>query len=353
MKQIIVPFITSFAISLILIPFIIYLCKKFNWYDKINERKIHKGKISRLGGLAIFIAFLTSFGIFVLPKNLTNSFNVWLYLAGMITIFLTGFIDDFSNIRARYKLVLQIISAVLVASSGLVIKEFPLFSFLFDDHGVMSFLYTVAWIVMFMNAINLIDGIDGLASGVVIIASIFIVIIAVFYNNLLVMLGATIIAGATLGFYVFNFPPAKIFMGDGGAYFLGFIYATLPLMGIKKAAVLTIFIFPIILLLIPLLDILYVMFTRMKLGYNIFIADKNHIHHRLLNLGLSNRGVLLVMYSYTIILGIIGLIMLYIDPNIAFLILILIFMILGISFYVLNSVEKLLEKERKQLRKNK
>ena len=137
-------------------------------------------------------------------------------------------------------------------------------------------------------------------------------------------------------------------MGDGGAYFLGFMYATIPLMGLKKASVATLFLIPLILLLVPMLDIIQVIFKRFKLGYNIFIADKNHLHHRLLNIGLSIRGILFVLYVYTIILGLTSILMLYIKPEFSLVLFFIVFLLMLISFYLLNSAEKIIEGREKK-----
>jgi len=214
-------FLVSFAVSVVTIPFVLFISKKFNFYDRIDERKIHNGNISRLGGAAIFLGFVIPFWFIAYP------------------------------IRARYKLLSQIAIGVLVALSGLTVDSFDFFGLFKYEFGVLSGFLTVIWVILFMNAINLLDGMDGLASGIVFIANIFVFFIALLLGKDLVMSLTLMMAGAILGFYLFNFPPAKIFMGDGGAYFLGFMYATLPLMGIKKTSVATLFLFPLILLLLP------------------------------------------------------------------------------------------------------
>ena len=342
MYQYIQMCLTSFAISLFLIPLILLVSKKFSLYDRIDERKVHKGNISRLGGLAIFLGFFVAFMIWQVPHN-NFKFNIYLYTSAMFLAFITGFVDDIFHVRARIKLVLQIVSGILVSLSGLLINNFQVYSLFKIDFGFFAPILTVIWVVAFMNAINLLDGMDGLASGIVFIANIFIFILALTMNNMVVASISVIMAGAILGFYVFNFPPAKIFMGDGGAYFLGFMYSTIPLMGIKKSAVATLFLFPLILLLVPLTDIALVIFKRLKLGYNIFIADKNHLHHRLMSVGLTIRGILLIMYSYTIILGLLSILLLHIQPKYSVLLFILIALILLISLYLLNQAEKIIE----------
>lgn len=338
--------IFSFLVSVLTIPVVLYVSKRFNLYDRIDERKIHKGNISRLGGIAMFLGFVVPFWIFVYPK-FEFSFNVYIYFVALVFAFGVGFIDDFVNVRARYKLLVQILVGVLVAFSGLKISDFSFFGIIQIDFGLFSNFLTVIWVVLFMNAINLLDGMDGLASGIVFIANGFVFVIAMLMGNEPVMILTLLMAGAIFGFYVFNFPPAKIFMGDGGAYFLGFMYATLPLMGLKKSAVATLFLFPIILLLLPITDIIQVVIKRMKLGYNIFIADKNHIHHRLMSLGISIKGILFLMYTYSVILGLISILILKIQPEYSLVLFVLIFIIMLLSMYMLNLAEKIIEKKER------
>ncbi|MDY6934536.1 MAG: MraY family glycosyltransferase [Spirochaetota bacterium] len=297
-----------------------------------------------MGGLGIFIGFIIPFIIIAL-NNAPFQFNIIIYLIAIFIAFLTGFVDDLWNIRARYKLILQIISGLLVTQSGLLFDRLIFYNIISIEFGIFSNIITVLWIVMFMNAINLIDGMDGLASGIVFIANIFILLIAIFYNNHLIIQISIILGGAILGFYIFNFPPAKIFMGDGGAYFLGFLYATLPLMGIKKSSVATLFLIPFILLLIPIGDIARVIFIRWRDGNNIFLADKNHLHHRLQNLGFTNRGILFVIYGYTIILGLTSILLLYIEPKYSLILFLIISLLVLLTFYIFHHVENLIEKK--------
>lgn len=332
-------FLVSFAVSVVTIPFVLFISKKFNFYDRIDERKIHNGNISRLGGAAIFLGFVIPFWFIAYPRH-NFDFNVAIYFIALCFAFLIGFADDFVNIRARYKLLSQIAIGVLVALSGLTVDSFDFFGLFKYEFGVLSGFLTVIWVILFMNAINLLDGMDGLASGIVFIANIFVFFIALLLGKDLVMSLTLMMAGAILGFYLFNFPPAKIFMGDGGAYFLGFMYATLPLMGIKKTSVATLFLFPLILLLLPIVDILLVMTKRIKLGYNIFIADKNHIHHRLMLLGLSVKGILVILYTFSVILGLFSILILKIEPKYSLLLFLLVFLVMFLFMYLLNVAEK-------------
>jgi len=335
-------FVFPFIISTVLIPVIIQFSHKNGLYDKVDARKVHKGKISRLGGLAIFAGFVSGF-ICLLIYDFQVQFNIVVFIIALLLAFFTGFIDDVITIRAMYKLLLQLVCGLVVALSGLKITKVTLFAGFDVQFGILSYLFTMVWVAGFMNAINMLDGMDGLASGIVLVASMFLGIMGWLQGIPIVTYLCVVLIGAILGFLLYNYPPAKIFMGDGGAYFLGFIYAVLPLIGIKKASTITIFSIPIILLLIPLIDVINVMRKRINAGYHIFIADRNHIHHRLLKIGFSNEGILWVMYSYTVILGGFAVLMLYLSPLHAIILTVFLFMLTILTFYIISVAEKRIE----------
>jgi UDP-GlcNAc:undecaprenyl-phosphate GlcNAc-1-phosphate transferase len=329
--------IISFLISVISVPLIIKLSHKHQVFDYSCSRKIHEGNIPRLGGLGIFLSCFP-LSLFYLFNN-NSSFNHIFLLSGMVTAFLVGFIDDLKPIRARYKLLMQIAAGCMVSASGLLIKDFVIYSFFTINFGYMAYPITVFWIIAFMNYVNLIDGMDGLSTGIVLLANLFIIIISIMTQNYLVLTLSLVLECSISGFYIFNFPPAKIFLGDGGAYFIGFMYAVLPLMGIKKSAALTVFLIPMILMLVPIFDVVQVMHNRLKNGHNIFHPDNRHLHHRLMNLGFTNKGILTVVYSYTVILGFFSLIMVVAKPEMTIFLLGFILMILAISVYILGKSE--------------
>lgn len=334
--------ILAFVISAIVVPCVIWMSNIFKTYDTIDNRKSHNGNISRLGGIGIFISFffVTYFSLFA---NKILPFNKYIYLGAMLVAFLTGLVDDIWHLRARYKLVLQCVSGILVVLSGLRIQDSVVYSWLILDPVFLSLIFTILWVVAFMNAINLIDGLDGLASGIVIIACVFLYILAGFFHNGLIMQLCVIFCCSILGFYIYNFPSAKIFMGDSGAYLLGFVYSTLPLMGISKSIAATILIVPIVLLLFPLWDIGKVIFRRIKLGAHIFTPDRNHIHHRLLKIGFPKTKVVCVVYLYTIILGLCSIILLHLESPYSFLLFITVFLLVALSFFIIDTVESILE----------
>lgn len=335
-------FLVSFLVSLLIMPLVITLSERNGLYDPTNDRKIHKGKISRLGGLGIFLGFATAF-VCVLIFDFNVQFNIPLFTSALVLSFFIGFIDDIISIKARYKLLLQLLCGLLVAVSGLQFNKITLVANFDIQFGIFSYVITMLWVAGFMNAINMLDGMDGLASGVVLIASLFVAVIGWLQGIPVVLYLSLSVVGAVLGFLLFNYPPAKIFMGDGGAYFLGFMYAVLPLIGIKKASTVTIFYIPLVLLLIPLVDVFNVMRKRIKAGYHIFIADRNHIHHRMLRIGFTNKGILWVMYSYTAILGFFAVFMLYLLPHHSLILMLLLFFLTILAFYTIAVAEKKIE----------
>ncbi len=343
MKQTIIYlkyFLISFFISTILNPLIIKISKRYRLYDIPNNRKIHSTPISRLGGISIFSSFIISFLLLMTKYKNQLTFNLSVYLIALSLSFILGFIDDLIGIRARYKFIFQIAVASIASSSGLLIKEFTFFKLFSLNFGLFAYPVTIIWILVFMNAVNLIDGMDGLASGIVAIASIFLIIIGIIMKIEIVTFISIIILGSILGFYIFNFPPAKIFMGDGGSYFLGFTYATIGLMGIKKSSLAALFIIPVVILSIPIADIIQVSFSRIKDRKNIFHADMNHLHHKLLNIGLSTKKILIILYTITIILGIISILIVKIPSQFSFTIFILIFLLMFLLFYIINISNK-------------
>lgn len=347
-NELVFIFSLSFAISAILVPVIIYFCNKFCLFDYVDGRKVHKNEISRLGGIAIFIGFIMPFCFYIIPKSHYN-INLNLYIAALAIIFSIGLFDDIFNISAQYKLVLQIISASLVSASGLNINAIPFLGIDFTECSMeniclVSHIITIVWIVFFINAMNFLDGIDGLASGIFLIAFFFTAVLT--FNDNLIFVGSFAITaiGTVFGFYIFNFPPAKIFMGDSGAYTIGFLAATLPLFILEDKLVSANFFVPLAIFIIPVVDAIYVIFRRIKNKSNIFHGDRCHIHHRLENLGLRDINVLIILYGFTIAGGLLSLVVSNINSGQYLYLMFIFFSILSICYYFISFMEnKLLQ----------
>lgn len=291
--------------------------------DIPDDRKIHKSPTPRVGGVGIFVSILISlimskliyviFLVKVLPaKNAVVLENVinqkWgAVIVGAILIFILGIIDDYKNLRAILKLILQIVIATIIFLMGVKIEGIGIVDFdLHTNTGfILSLLITLIWLVGMFNIINLIDGLDGLAGGITVIATLSIAYASYnhgHYVNTLVML---ITAGATLGFLPKNFHPAKIFMGDGGAYLLGFMLGVGAIILPAKKATLISSIVPVVIVLsIPIIDTITAIIRRSQNKSSIFKPDKKHIHHRIMNIGLGYRKSVLMLYSIAVCFGI-------------------------------------------------
>jgi UDP-GlcNAc:undecaprenyl-phosphate/decaprenyl-phosphate GlcNAc-1-phosphate transferase len=334
--------VAAFAASALLTPAVMGVSRRFNLLDMPDSRKKHAMPVSRLGGAAIFVSFAATAAVLLgLGRiKLRATVRPPLFFTAMTLSFLLGLMDDLFHIKARYKLVFQALIAALASFSGLLISRFFFFDLFRIDFGYFSHVITVIWIILFMNAINLIDGMDGLASGILVIASSFVAVVSLLMGNTATAFLSLALLGAVGGFYIFNFPPARIFMGDSGAYFLGFIFATTGLLGLKKTSVAVVFLVPIVLLLIPVLDALRVVFKRAKERKSIFSADNAHIHFRLLDIGLTTKNILFILYVLTVILGMFAVLIVLLPVQYSFILFFLIFLVVLFSFSLINIFEK-------------
>lgn len=303
--------------SLLALPAIIKISNKKGWFDSIDSRKIHTGEISRLGGVGIFLGFTFSIVAvyFAQSSNLFPEITSFSLLAGgFFLVFLTGLIDDFINIKAIVKFAGQIAAAVLVVLSGVSIKSFIIpFVWIEIPFGFLAPVVTVIWIVSISNAINLVDGMDGLAGGISTIAFLFLGVIALLQGHVFTAIISFALLGSTLGFLRYNFPPAKLFMGDSGALFLGFSLAVIPLLATGSEGT-TLNIIPLITLLaIPIMDTLAAILRRVRNKRAIYSPDKHHIHHQFLERNFSTPSILAIIYGITTLMGIAALSWVYLD----------------------------------------
>lgn len=268
--------------------------------DIPNKRSAHKTPTPLLGGIGIFLSFLLGYMLFGRESTLMLS-----VLMASFLILILGVFDDIKPIPARYKIVVHfIVAAIVVFYGGLELNHIEVFEHAFD-FGVLSPYITMVIIVSIINAINLIDGLDGLCAGISSIYFLTIGIIALILNNLggLDVILSFIMLGSTLGFLVYNFPPAKIFMGDTGSTFLGLMISVIMLLGFKTVT-LTSLVIPLILLLLPITDTLFAIIRRVLQRKPIGEADKEHIHHQLLK-KFSTKNTILVIYLIDIIFSVV------------------------------------------------
>ncbi|REB08824.1 undecaprenyl/decaprenyl-phosphate alpha-N-acetylglucosaminyl 1-phosphate transferase [Sporosarcina sp. BI001-red] len=289
----------AFVGAIILTPLVIKFAFRIGAVDRPNYRKVHAAVMPRIGGLAIFGAFLIGYAI-LLPKD-EHAVGI---LIGAVIIIAIGFFDDMLEITAKAKALGQLVAAIVVMTVGNLQIDFINLPFLGQiDFGYLSIPITILWIVGVTNAINLIDGLDGLAAGVSTIALISISVMALIMGNTFVLVTAAILAASALGFLLFNFHPAKIFMGDTGSLFLGFMISVLALLGFKNVAVVSLVI-PIIMLGVPISDTFFAIVRRIRMKQSITAPDKSHLHHCLLRAGFSHRQTVLVIYGIAILFGI-------------------------------------------------
>jgi len=311
-----IPFMMAFAIVYILIPVLSKLSFKIGFLDMPNERKIHKQPIPVMGGIGIFIGFVIVFLLFVRHEG-EKTLAV---LLGSLLIIGIGVIDDWYKTRGKDfpalpKFVVQIASAVLVYHSGIVFWGFHN-PFTHTDVILpvwLQFSFTIMWIFGVTTVINFSDGIDGLAGGITTISATTLFIVALTKGQHISAMMAIILVGAVLGFLRYNRHPARIFMGDSGATFLGFVVSIIALDGaFKQATVLSIFI-PVLALGVPIFDNIFVVFKRIRERKPIYKADKSQIHFRLMSRGLNQKQVVVFLYLVSLCLSLTSIIVLLIS----------------------------------------
>ena len=298
--------IIAFAVSYILTPYLAQVGKKQNMVDLPNHRKIHNGAIPNLGGIVIFFGFLLSLLFIVQIEG-----QIKILLAAGVIILLLGMVDDIVDLSPKLKFIIQMVPALMVIISNADLINIFINNQLksFDLLGYLLYPILILWIVGVTNSINLIDGLDGLACGVSIITLITFFILGLKQNFESLNLVSIALTGSLLAFLRFNFYPAKIFLGDSGSTFSGFMLASLGALWVLKSQN-AIFIFvPPIVLALPIFDTLFAIYRRYRSRQPIFQADKKHLHHRLLNRGISHKNVVLILWGVTALCSIIALIL--------------------------------------------
>jgi len=305
--------IIAILLTVILTPISMKLASKVGVVDHPDgDRHIHTKPTPLLGGVAIYTAFMITFMLSVIYRmfftddpqpflSIVNS-RVQGILIGSTFIMIVGLIDDKYGMNAKLKLLLQIIAACI-----LVLPCFGVRFTIVGETNLNDFLYfgsilTIIWVVVICNMINLMDGLDGLAAGVVAISAItFLVISITMFGTLGMAIISAILAGVTIGFLFFNFNPAKTFMGDSGALFLGYIIASISVLQNWKVATVIALGLPILILSVPVCDITFAVIRRLLNGKHPFTADRGHIHHRLMDSGLSQRRTVFIIYGLTLL----------------------------------------------------
>ncbi|SHI45015.1 UDP-GlcNAc:undecaprenyl-phosphate GlcNAc-1-phosphate transferase [Clostridium amylolyticum] len=305
MKNYFMWILISATLSFILTPIMKTLSIKLNILDiPKDKRKIHKNPMPLLGGVGIYLAFIIT--ILIMRRGSIQRDEIGILL-GALVVLLGGLLDDIVDLKPYKKLLFQIISAAIVIYFGVVIKKvtnpFIFYKDTYISIKLFSIPLTIVWIVGVTNAINLMDGLDGLASGISLIACITMFFISILSGRESASLFTAVLSGAIIGFIPFNFNPADIFLGDNGAQVLGFLLASISIQGTIKSAAAFSIVVPILALGLPIYDTIFAMIRRKINGKPIYQADKGHIHHRLLAIGLTQRQVVTIMYIMSAILG--------------------------------------------------
>ena len=301
--KMLVALAVSAVVSFIATPMVKSLAYKVGAIDVPKDnRRMHKVPIPRLGGLAIFIAFLLTTLIFAdIDRQLQG------ILLGSVMIVVLGVLDDIMALKALPKLIVQIAAAGIAVYHGCVIQFFSnpnVFSDVsYVNLGWLSIPISIIWIVAITNAVNFIDGLDGLAVGVSAISTASLIVIALLVSETNIAMVLIALLGACLGFIPYNMNPAKIFMGDTGATFLGYILATLSITGLFKLYAIISFAVPFLILGVPIFDICFAFLRRIAKGQNPMVADRGHVHHRLIDMGFSQKQSVAIAYMLAAILG--------------------------------------------------
>ena len=341
MRTCITIFFISFIITYFLTPVLIRLCMRWGILDiPHGPRSVHEEPVPTMGGVAVYISFFLPFLLLVFYNNtisrtflLNREILIGLFVSGSI-VFGIGVYDDIKGMRPFMKLLFQCLAAVIIYCFGfkIAVVSNP-FGQPFEL-GIYSLPFTILWIVGVTNAINLIDGIDGLAAGVTFFTSIAILFIAIGMGNIYTIAFVSALAGGMLGVLKYNFPPAKIFLGDSGSMFLGFVLGAIAIRGSQKGATAVALLIPIIVLGLPLIDTILAMARRLLRGVPISAGDRQHIHHILVKSGFTKRQVAFLLYGLCVLFGMVALLVMVMKNQFAAGVLGVMFLIAMVSYWV-------------------
>jgi len=302
---VVLALLVALVVSFLMTPVVKTFAYKVGAIDVPKDaRRMHKKPIPRLGGLAIFFGFMVSILLFV---NIRGNTQMQSILLGAVIIVVLGVVDDIMALPALLKFVVQIVAALIPTLSGVVIQAISNPN-IFSDNlywvlGWLSIPITVIWIVGITNSVNLIDGLDGLADGVSAISATTMLVIALLASEAQVAIVMAALVGACVGFMPYNLNPAKMFMGDTGATFLGYILATMSIQGLFKFYAVISFVVPFLILGLPIFDTAFAFIRRIAHGQSPMHADRGHIHHRLIDMGLNQKQAVATLYVISAILG--------------------------------------------------
>lgn len=323
MRTYLIAFVLSLVAGLVSTRVIRDLALRFGLYDSGGGRKLHKRPVPRLGGVAVAIsAAVPLMGVILWSNNISAALlaDRPLLVGGLgggLIMLAVGIWDDLRDSRAVVKLAAQIAAATVVCVAGIQIEAVSVPFFGPVHLGMLSAPVTVFWMVLVMNAVNLIDGLDGLAGGVVVLAGGTLFIMSVLEDNTLAALLLVVVVGATLGFLAYNINPATIFLGDTGSLFLGFVLALVSVHSSQKSYTLFSIVAAMLALGLPIFDLGMAVVRRYLSGQPIFRADQHHVHHLLLRKGLTQSQAVVTLYAGAVVLGGLALVFIYADDQVS------------------------------------
>jgi len=291
--------VTTFILTVLMTPFVKKFAIRVGAVDQPNQRKVHTKIMPRMGGLAIYLSFIIGYLVFV-----GNFQDGWPILAGATMIVLVGMLDDLYQLQAKVKLLGQVIAAVITVFGGIQMHFITLPIFDRVEFGILAIPISIVWVIGVTNAINLIDGLDGLAAGVSSIILATLAFLSFTMGDLFIGAISLLLLGSTTGFLVFNFHPAKIFMGDTGSLFLGYMISVLSIAGLFKNVTFFSLLIPIIILGVPLLDTFFAMIRRFINNKPLMSPDKDHLHHCLIRIGFTHKQTVVLIYGLSSIFSV-------------------------------------------------
>lgn len=335
-----ITFVLAAVFALLFTPLAIKLAPKWGILDYPGERRVHTIPIPRLGGAAIYLSFwLAVFLTTDLDKMIGGIF------LGSTIIFIVGVIDDIKGVRPLYKLLWQLLAAIILIFFGLAVEQVTLPLLGTIQLGVLGYAFAVLWIVGLVNTVNISDGLDGLAAGICFIAALILFWSANKIEQVPAAYLMLALAGVALGFLFYNFHPAKIFMGDSGSMFLGYIIGAVSIWALLKTAAILGAVFPLLVLGMPLTDLAFAIIRRRWKGRPIARADKGHLHHRLLDAGLTQSQAVITLYAISGCFGLAAILSVYGNWYIALILVLLnvglILRIMFRRFFLLTKNEKI------------
>lgn len=302
-----VAFLAAFSVSILTTPLAKKISMRLGAIDYPKKRGLHSTPMPRMGGLAIFFGFIAAMTVLIPFIEEFRTIQFGGFIAGAIIIVILGMIDDVKNIKPLTKFSIQLCATIIVVATGTRIEMIMWPMHIYPDVlEVFSIPFTIIWILGITNAVNLIDGVDGLAAGVSSICGSFLMILCILTGSPMAVVFTASLTGSSLGFLPRNFNPAEIYMGDTGSTFLGYVLAVSSIMSLFKTYTLLAILIAILVIAFPILDTVFAMIRRLRNHVPLMTADRGHLHHRLIDMGYSQKQAVVILYVLSAVAGLIA-----------------------------------------------